>query len=307
MNPVLLFRPGGLGDVLAALPSLRFLRLCCGSAPFLLAARGDAAALLKAAGIVDEIYSLDDRRLAPLFSPAAGRPFSLELNGLRPVALWSWFFNPPSPAFEAAASSLFPGAAHIIAYNPSAGRSVSLDWFERTTEAAARKVSAAEFEHLSRLPQPGSRAPARSAAGLAVVHPGSGGTKKRWPLERFMAVISALAEDGLAGWLVTGPAEDEADSAFRPVLPAGWRRLASPLLSELVGRLEACSLYIGNDSGVTHLAAAAGAPVLALFRDEYLPAWRPFGRTTVLHAARPELITVEDVLFAARGIIERKK
>ena len=112
-----------------------------------------------------------------------------------------------------------------------------------------------------------------------------------------MAVAARLRGRGLAGFFVTGPAEGPAlAGTVASRLPEGWSLLREPPLADLAGLLARCGVYLGNDSGVTHLAAAVGAPVLALFRDENLPAWRPCGRALVLSAAEPAGISVSDVL-----------
>jgi ADP-heptose:LPS heptosyltransferase len=302
MNPVLLVRPGGLGDLMVALPSLRLLRRLYRDSPLHLAARREFALLLRDAAVVDEVHSLDDRTFSPLFTDDPSLDAAPRLHGETPAALWSWFFRPPSGPFPKSAAALVPGAAHVIVYDSSAGRPVSRDWFERTAAAAGRPVSDEDFEACARLPRSGSPRPKPSDRPYAIVHPGSGGRNKRWPAERFLAIVDVLAGRGVAGLLVTGPAEEDGEWESRR-LPPGWHRYPSPPLDELADRLSTCGLYVGNDSGVTHLAAAAGAPTLALYLGENLPAWRPFGRATVLHAPHTASISFEEVRAAALGLL----
>jgi heptosyltransferase-3 len=302
MNPVLLLRPGGLGDLMVALPSLRLLRRLYPESSLHLAARREFALLLKDAAVVDEIHSLDDRTWTPFFSDDSALDAVPRLHGKTPAALWSWFFRPPSGSFLRAASALVPGAARVIVYDSSAGRPVSRDWFEQTAAAAGRPVSDEDFQACARLPRNESPRPDPFDRPFAVVHPGSGGRNKRWPAERFLALVDVLAGRGVAGLLVTGPAEEDGDWEGR-LLPPGWRLLKTPSLPELAGRLSSCLLYLGNDSGVTHLAAAAGAPTLALYLDANLPAWRPFGRATVLHAPDAASISYEEARAAVLGLL----
>jgi ADP-heptose:LPS heptosyltransferase len=140
---------------------------------------------------------------------------------------------------------------------------------------------------------------------FAVVHPGSGSPKKCWPLDRFRRVIEALGERGLGGFLVSGEAEAgrEADLDALP-LPSGWRRLVRPPLSDLARLLRSAAVYIGNDSGPTHLAAACGAETIAVFRDEFAAAWAPFGRGTVLSAPSVEEVAAEDVIAVLTRVLE---
>ncbi len=291
MNRVLLYRPGGLGDLIVGLPSIRLLRRLHPRAALHLAARRGCAAVLSAAGVIDGILDPDDRAWAPFFSEGGADPVSLP--GGAPSALWSWFLKPPPASFSRAAA-LLPGGSRILVADPRRGLPLSRDWFEQTAAAAGATVTDGDFEDCARLPPIMPKAEVPFGRPFAVVHPGSGGLNKRWPFDRFLSLIGVLADRGIPGMLVTGPAEenDEAGRGRGP-LPPGWRRYPSPHLAELAGWLSACLLYIGNDSGVTHLAAAAGARTLAFFLDEHLPAWKPFGRATVLRAGRIDGIALE--------------
>ena len=302
MKRVLLLRPGGLGDLIITLPSLRLLRRIDPGASLHLAARSGHAAVLAAAGVVDRVFDIDDRMWAPFFSDRAAD--AEPLPGGPADSLWAWFLTPPPASFSRTAAALAPGAAHILAADPLRKRPLSRDFFDRTGAAAGAKVGGADFEIDAHLPSPRPPAGIPFAGAFAVVHPGSGGRKKRWPLERFLDLIGILARRGLPGLLVTGPAEtDENPGLGRVPLPSGWRRCPSPALVDLAAWLSVCRLYIGNDSGVTHLAAAVGARTLAFFLDENLPAWRPFGRSTVLSAASIDAISADAAREALRAAL----
>ena len=118
-------------------------------------------------------------------------------------------------------------------------------------------------------------------------------------------MIEALGERGLGGFLVSGEAEAgrEADLDALP-LPSGWRRLVRPPLSDLARLLRAAAVYVGNDSGPTHLAAACGAETIAVFREEFAAAWAPFGRGTVLSAPSVEEVAVEDVIAVLTRVLD---
>ena len=138
---------------------------------------------------------------------------------------------------------------------------------------------------------------------FAVVHPGSGGESKRWPLDNFLELVRRLADRGIPGVLVSGDAEERPSICARLEeggLPPGWTWLRRPALSELAALLAGASFYVGNDSGITHLAAACGTKVLALFRTDLEPAWRPFGRSRVLAAGTLPEIDVDRVWLALR-------
>jgi heptosyltransferase III len=105
---------------------------------------------------------------------------------------------------------------------------------------------------------------------------------KVWPHERFVALYRALAEAVLPGAMpavLAGPGEAERAMAA-PVLAAlpGAVDLVGRLsLPEVAACLARCSLFVGNDSGLMHLAAAAGAPTLGLFGPTDAAEYAPSG------------------------------
>lgn len=111
------------------------------------------------------------------------------------------------------------------------------------------------------------------------VGPGSKMPAKRWPLERFCGVIQRLMERHDIWPVVFGGREDQASGEQ---LLAGWGRgyNAAGALSvrASAAALQHCALYLGNDTGTMHLAAAAGTPCVAVFSARDWPgAWYPYG------------------------------
>lgn len=114
---------------------------------------------------------------------------------------------------------------------------------------------------------------------VVAVHPGSGGYSpvRRWTPSGFAVVADALASQGLAPLVVAGPGEEalaaQVVSATRckPQLLSG---VPGPL--HLAAILSRCRLFVGNDSGVTQIAFAAGAPVVVLFGPSNRKAWGPY-------------------------------
>jgi ADP-heptose:LPS heptosyltransferase len=115
---------------------------------------------------------------------------------------------------------------------------------------------------------------------LVAIHPGSGSTSKNWPLGSFLEVASGLVEQGQRRpFFILGPVERERD----PTLVEGIRRrgfvlIEGLLLPLLAGVLKACAGYLGNDSGVSHLAAVLGLPSVVLFGPTDPLLWGPSGK-----------------------------
>jgi len=120
------------------------------------------------------------------------------------------------------------------------------------------------------------------------IHLGSGSRRKNWPPDRFAAVARYWVEQRAGNVLLTvGPADGDALAAFRS---AYWKDdavfiLENEPLPHVAAVLERCDLFVGNDSGITHIAAAVRIPTLALFGPTDPNVWAPRApRVVVLRA-----------------------
>jgi ADP-heptose:LPS heptosyltransferase len=134
----------------------------------------------------------------------------------------------------------------------------------------------------------------RLPEAFLAIHPGSGSALKNWPANRFWALAEARAR-GESWLLMLGPAEASLRAPRGAVvareLPA---RIAGALVSE-------AGVYLGNDSGASHLAAAWGAPSVALFGPTDPAVWAPIGADVRLVRSKTgamDGIAVDDVLSA---------
>lgn len=114
---------------------------------------------------------------------------------------------------------------------------------------------------------------------IVVTHMGSGGKRKIWPIPGWRTLLGRLArERGERLVTVLGPADDP----LREIVHDMARELDLTVmeglsLSQLAALLSRASAYVGNDSGVTHLAAAMGVPTVALFGPTRPQVWAPLG------------------------------
>jgi ADP-heptose:LPS heptosyltransferase len=114
---------------------------------------------------------------------------------------------------------------------------------------------------------------------LIAIHPGSGSAKKNWPIHHYAALVHSLYRITRGMFmLIEGPADEQTVAQLKkeighvsPVI------LQTPALPMLAAILQECALYIGNDGGITHLAAAAGIPVVAIFGPSDARVWGPRG------------------------------
>jgi hypothetical protein len=273
------------------------LRALGAQGPVTLAAQPRIGALLHALGVVEHEVAFDHLGLDALFTED-GAP---RLPAVELVVSW---FGARDPVFRRRLASLAPGA--VMAPSVEAGRPV---W-----EHLLATIGGPAGEWREPIQVPGAlRAlgeQARLVAGghgpppWLIVHPGAGSASKCWPADAFARVITTLAAHARMNVCVhVGPADAEAASALRRYVGDGVVWLREPSLPALAGVLASAALYVGNDSGVSHLAAALGVPSLVLFDGRHLdwrPWWRGAGVRTVTLTATLDA-DVEAVVGELRG------
>jgi heptosyltransferase III len=264
--------PGALGDVLLAVPALRALRAARADSPLVLAAQPQLGALLTALGVVDAHVSFEGLGLGRLFVDD-GEPACVEaLRAASSVVCW---FAARDPVFVRRLSEEAPGA--VVASPVGDGSRPVWEHLLATVGAAG------EWNEPIGVPAVLARAgrAALDAVGwdgatpLVVIHPGAGGLGKRWPADGFARAAASVARARRIAFVLNqGPADADAVAALASRLP-GAPVLTGLALTELAGALTHAAAWLGNDSGVSHLAASVGTPALVTFQAENR-AWRPW-------------------------------
>lgn len=317
----LLFRPGGLGDLLAVLPSVRLIRGFLPDHRLVLVCREAYGRLFEATNVVDALVSWSDRKVAGLFYE--GEDSGPRTEWLREYSILAgWMMGMQGAYLETRCRGLGMDQCFFVGPPENAAEPFSRYYFEGTKALLrgilpGNKKEWLPFEECARFPiDEGMRKESLRFFGMghagetpefAVIHPGSGSARKRWPLKNFLEIARKWHGRGFRGILVTGEAEgDLAEELARVSLPEGWRWFSEPPLCKLAGLLAACSVYLGNDSGVSHLAAACGCRVISLFRRDLLAMWKPYGNVQILAGDDVSVIEINRVLDTASGILGRK-
>jgi heptosyltransferase-3 len=144
---------------------------------------------------------------------------------------------------------------------------------------------------------------------LIVLAPTANWGPKVWPADRFAAVFHRVAgPDGVPVVLGgPGPAEHAMAASLLAVLPGAIDLVGQLTLPEVVACLENADLFVGNDSGLMHLAAATGTPTVGLFGPTDAAVYGPTGRlATAVVAASMAAITVERVADAAERLLRQE-
>jgi heptosyltransferase-3 len=267
--------PGALGDLLLALPALRALRARHAAAVLTLATNAWLVPIAALAAVADRVVALDGAGSAGLFAGDALPPWL----GARPV-VYSWL-GATDEAFRARLAGVTT-ALRVFRVERGPGR-------EHATAAYARAVGApAPVRLLAKAgalppPEPSAEVAALLAADpapLLALHPGAGARAKRWDIAGFVQVARWWQATGGRVVVLAGPAE-----AGEPSFPVG-AGVREPPLRDVAALLARVRLYVGNDSGVSHLAGAVGAAGVVLFGATAARRWRPLGGRLVALQAR---------------------
>lgn len=134
-----------------------------------------------------------------------------------------------------------------------------------------------------------------SATGCVLIHPGSGGRSKCWAIENFEALARRLQAAGRQVRFMVGPVEmdlfgDDLRSRLSHIAPVLYEEDVCDAAEHVAG----ASVFVGNDAGVTHLAAFVGIPTVAIFTATDCNVWRPIGRDVRVVDARGAVELLEN-------------
>jgi heptosyltransferase III len=310
--PILIVHQGALGDLLLSLPALLSLRRYHRRSPWTLAGNPANQSLLRRRLQVRDLYSTQGREWSVLHQgrprgPESAAPFLKKFQRV-------YVFSPrPPELFIENIRLVGPEEVIWIPSFPDIASGVSIPMVQRAALKALSISWVCPKVYLV------CGREERSAAGLILkglgvcqgppvwaLHPGSGGLKKNWPLEHFLALAEALRREKAADpFFILGPVEKEVRPEARALIVGrGFPVLEDVELPCLAGALSRAAGYIGNDSGVTHLASCLNLPTLALFGPTDPRLWGPIGRKTViLEAGRAwQSLSVGSVLEAWRRL-----
>ncbi|OGP71004.1 MAG: hypothetical protein A2Z73_07115 [Deltaproteobacteria bacterium RBG_13_60_28] len=291
MQKILIWHQGALGDLLLAGPALLALSRHYPQARITALGHPERWALLAPTLSLEAVWDSGAAAWAPLFAPDSPLPAVLK-ERLARFQLALVFSPQPHPTLPA---RLAQAGVATVAWLPS--------WPPEGQEPVGAFLAA----RLARLGVRASKKPFRLIIGddwedggprlsgpgpFLAVAPGSGHDSKNWPLAHYYEVTRALAwEHGLRVVWLTGPAEEGLLPYLQGLTAAQDHLLWANLpLTAVAAALARCRLYLGGDSGLTHLAAAVGVPkVLALFGPTDPRVWAPQGEgVRVLRAPCPQ-------------------
>jgi heptosyltransferase-3 len=311
MDRILVIRGGAIGDFILTLPGLKALRDTQPEARMEILGYKHIAVLAENRFYAQAVRSIEYGPLARFFATNSELPPDLADYFASFNLIVSYLYDPDG-VFErnirrCGVENLIHGPAKIAENGGHAARQLArpieelginiLDLNERIFPSTQDREFAREFLAMS--PRP-----------IVAIHPGSGSNQKNWPLENWIALFSqtdALSQSGTSFSLIV--VSGEADNAQTQVLEREWKHrnvcFAKNLpLPKLAALLEH-SVFIGHDSGTSHVAAAAGANCILLFGPTNPDVWAPQNNNVrVVKAPNGKMndLKVEAVRAALAGV-----
>jgi len=325
-----ILQPGALGDCILTLPLVKILKEGLNLGGVDIIGHTEYIGAFPGRSCVDGVRSMDSTELHRMFV----EPARFDLADWDPLinifAVYSWivtFLGEPGSNFEQ--NLIFTAncshSAEIITLSmkpPDDGKRHVAEFyvqqFAGQSSLPAEQAKVAMSDVLIRVTEADrdcgvellDQAEIDLSRKLVVIHPGSGGQRKCWHLENFVSLAQGLRESGLEVLFLLGPAEME---RLRPAeearLYVAARCVGHLSLAQVVGLLSGADAFVGNDSGVTHLAAGMGLRTFAMFGPTDPALYRPIGPAVTVFqdtqetfAERPSPDLQNQVLAAVASI-----
>jgi ADP-heptose:LPS heptosyltransferase len=318
VDRILVVKLADLGDLLTATPAIRALRLAHPSAHLGALITPKSTSILEGTDLVDEIIPFEKASFDRLLSAGSALPMAFGLARRLRAGRWNALalfhhLTTPFGVAKYASLCLTSGAKRIAGLDNGRGAFLTdrvvdegfgarheADYWLAVAGLLGGRHPTPRYElrirdHERAWADEQIRAIRAVGADLLAIHPGSGAFSlaRRWPAERFATVVRALArKHGLRPVVIEGPGPDEGLLARTVAVGAGGATIIGPApsLGALVAFLERVRLFVGNESGVMHLAVTAGAPIVAVFGPTNDRAWGPYPLTSPRHAVVRETL-----------------
>jgi ADP-heptose:LPS heptosyltransferase len=282
MGKFLFIRGGAVGDFILTMPAMQLVRDQLPDNEIEVLGYPAVTELALVTGLVDRARSIEDARLAAFFAPGAKLdPEWCDYFASFDVVV-SYLYDPDEffagNLKRAGVKTLLTGPFRPAETDPPVSAAIQLAGpLERF--ALFLEDPALTLDYAGPVP---SQLPPREGGTRIAIHPGSGSSSKNWSFESWVEVLSHLHEelDSVEFIVTSGEAEYEIIADFLALLDRRnlrYHHLAGKTLPELGAVYSEVDLYLGHDSGISHLAGSAGAKGFLLFGPTNPEIWAPPG------------------------------
>lgn len=301
LNRILVIRGGAIGDFVLTLPAIKLLRDRFPQAHFEILGARHIAALAEKRFYADAVRSLDSGALASFFVRNSELPAMLGEHFASFDLIVSYLYDPDKIFEENVRKS---GAPTFLVGPPK------LDKSEHAAFQLARPLHALNLSLIDPaavlFPSDEDRSAVRHLRAKVVLHPGSGSETKNWAVENWIKLGKHLLSRGHQILILAGEADRERIEQLRAVWKNDAVQFAENLPLVQIAALLEGRVFVGHDSGISHIAAAAGARCLLLFGWTDPAIWAPANRNvTVLRApeGKMRLLDCDTVVAALRPML----
>jgi len=296
VKSILIVHQGAIGDFILSLPALEAIHRFCSQARFIFLGHPSILETIHSRPYFHGVLNCSDKRWAPLYS-SQGKLATRAFDSLPTVDSIFAFCRPSSQKLVENLARIYEKPSYRIDPFPEPGMGLHISEYQcRQLEelgipalpclAPVIAPSEEDFLEARRFVQQ-NVAPGRK---LILIHPGSGGKRKLWSVAGWLHVILRISGNNkIKISLIEGPADRfivqqlcAEVGSLTLLLLNNWR------LGKLAALIKYSSLYLGNDSGITHLAAACNTPTIALFGPTDSRIWGPKGSEVKIVTWQPK-------------------
>ena len=273
---VLILFPGALGDFICFLPVLKGL------------VRRKSVDVLAGTGFSDvapplvNVRSLERSEIRSLFVPGGGLDEKVRRFFDSYDCTYSWMGS-GDLTFRQELQAATQGKVRLFRFRPTGSDMHQVDYYLSCLQDGSAPI----VPHIVQRPDASQWAESYWAENslnfkpVLAIAPGSGAREKNWPIKSFEAIARWWREKiGGQVIIILGPVEEERGGY--DCLCCETLVIRGMTLARLSAILARCSLYLGNDSGISHLAAAVGLPTAAVFGPSHVVQWTPRGKDVLL-------------------------
>lgn len=272
---IIIFRGGAIGDFILTLPAIAAIRKHFKNYQINLFANSNVADL--AEEYVDQLFHLDSSRFSKLFTNTKSpEPDLADLFSNTELVIS--YLSDPKGVFHNNIKSMTN--SQIIQCQPKPDESNNIhaaDFYLSPLKALGITPSDKTPRITINYTQPLTPKPDNPCMAF---HPGSGSKKKNWPIECWLELIKSIRDK--TNWHLIGIC-GEAEAHLIPLLskfmdPQRFHLFNNLKLKDLAIKLSSADIYIGHDSGITHLAAAIGLKGIVLWAKSNYVVWHPVSK-----------------------------
>jgi ADP-heptose:LPS heptosyltransferase len=300
-----ILQPGAIGDCVLTLPLAEFMKDSLQLGGIDILGHTEYIGILPGRTCVDSVRSMDSMNLHRMFVETSAFDLADGDPLINAFADYAWivtFLGEPYSNFEQnlifTANCSHSSEVITLSMKPPEDYSNHLiDYYRqqfvdecglslepRQIERGARLIKATEAD-VNKGRELLTEIQVDSSEKLVVIQPGSGGLHKCWHIDNFLAVAKELRSQGVDVVFLLGPVEQE---RFSNATINDINRVAKCLtdlsLTQVVELLSCSDAFLGNDSGITHLAAGMGVRTLVVFGPTNPAVYKPAGPAVTVFA-----------------------